>query len=204
MTPDWWPSWEGETVVIVASGPSAKDAPIDLARSRAKVIAINTSWQLAPWADILFACDLTWWDRAHGCPEFRGLKLTIDKTAAKRFGLGYVHCQKPDDRLFIEPKNTVGWGGNSGFHCLNLAVQFGCSKIILVGYDMTIRHGLHWHGAHPKGMNNPKSGNVERWRRAIDAAARVIEPLGIKVINCSPVSALQNYPKLTLEEALVA
>jgi hypothetical protein len=69
---------------------------------------------------------------------------------------------------------------------------------------MTIRHGFHWHGKHPRGMNNPTNGNTERWRRAIDAPAAKVAALGIQVINCSPVSTLRNYPKMTLAEALAA
>jgi hypothetical protein len=97
---------------------------------------------------------------------------------------------------------TVGWAGNSGFHCLNLAVQMMPVKIILVGFDMTLAHGLHWHGRHPSGLNNPSDRNVDRWRRCVDAAAEVIAALGIKVINVSPISALQNYPKMSLQEAM--
>jgi hypothetical protein len=200
--PDWWPSWEGETLVIVASGPSAKEAPLELAKGRAKVIAINTSWRLVPWADILFACDQRWWTQYHGCPEFGGLRLTIDKHAAREFGLGYAHCMKPDDRVFLEPKGTVGWGGNSGFHCLNLAIQFAVKRVLLVGYDMRIDRGPHWHGEHPRGMHNPSAMNVERWRRAVDNAAKIAKAQGVEVINCSSVSALQNYPKMGFAEAL--
>lgn len=205
MKPEWYPDWNGETCVIVASGPSAQEVPIDVAIGGARFMAINTSWRLAPWADILFACDASWWDHAKGCPEFAGIKLTIDKAASARFpDVRLVNCRKPDDRLVVDEPGTVGWGGNSGFHCLNLAVQFGCSKIILVGFDMRIDAGLHWHGRHPERMSNPNRNNVERWRRAVDGAARVIEPLGVKVINCSPISALRNYQKMTLTEALAA
>jgi len=203
--PKWWPAWEGQTVVIVASGPSAKTMPLESAKGQARFIAINTSWKLAPWADILHACDLSWWDHVKGCPEFEGLKLTVDRKAAEKYpDVHLVNCRKPDDRLFLEPLNTVGWGGNSGFHALNLAVQFGCRKIILVGYDMTVAAGLHWHGAHPEGLNNPRAPNVERWRRAVDNAWHVIEPLGVKVINCSAISMLRKYPKMTLQAALEA
>lgn len=74
-------------------------------------------------------------------------------------------------------------------------------RIVLVGYDMTIERGLHWHGAH-EGLNNPQERNVLRWRRVIDDAAGTIKALGIPVYNASCGSALQAYPKLTLEEAL--
>lgn len=204
MLPLWWPSWAGETVVIVASGPSAKDAQLEIAQGKARFMAINNSWNLAPWSDILFACDYLWWKTIPGWQEFGGLKLTTDIKAVREYGIAQVGLNKGDDRMEFQKLGTVGWGGNSGFHCYNLAVQFGCKKIIFVGFDMTTRHGAHWHGQHPKGMNNPSPGNVERWRRAVDAPAEKVAALGIKVINCSPISALVNYPKMTLEEALLA
>jgi hypothetical protein len=203
MKPDWWPAWEGETVVIVAGGPSTRDADLELVRGRAKVIVINNAWLLAPWADVLFACDAKWWEVYKGAAEFAGLKLSVDKNAPKFDpDVRLVNCMKPDDRFFLEPLNTVGWGGNGGFHCLNLSAQFRPRKIVLVGYDMRLDHGIHWHGKHPAGMNNPSPKNVERWRRAVDAAARHVEKLGIAVINTSAISALRNYPKMSLSEAM--
>jgi len=157
---------------------------------------------LVPWADLAYACDLTWWQRYHRQTQ-QALKLTVDKVAARTFtDIDLVGLNKNDDRIELLKPGTVGWGGNSGFHSLNLAVQFMARKIILVGYDMTLAHGVHWHGAHPKGMNNPNEGNVVRWRRNIDAAAEVIAALGIRVINASPISALSQYPKMSLTEAL--
>lgn len=106
-----------------------------------------------------------------------------------------------DSVLLMEP-GTIGWGGNSGFHALNLAVQFRASKIILVGYDMRIDMGLHWHGSHPRSLNNPLAKNIDRWRRAVDGAAPILYALGIKTVNVSPISTLQAYPKMSLTEAL--
>lgn len=157
-----------------------------------------------PWADIGYACDLNWWQRYHR-ETGNFLKLTVDKAAARRFAdVNLVGINKNDDRLELLKLGTVGWAGNSGFHCLNLAVQFRVAKIVLVGFDMTTAHGLHWHGKHPSGMNNPSERNVARWRRCVDAAAEIISALGITVINASPISALENYRKLGLLEALDA
>lgn len=205
MTPDWWPCWAGGTAVIVASGPSAKDVPIERARQVAHVITINSSWQLAPWAEVLYACDYSWWRSVNGCPEFRGLKLSQDVRAIKEpWGIKQVWLRRGFNSIEFDKLGTVGWGSNSGFHCLNLAVQFGCSKILLVGYDMHLDGGVHWHGPHPKGLNNPKPNNIEIYRRAVDGVAKQISERGIRVLNCSPVSALQNYTKMDFVEALAA
>ena len=106
------------------------------------------------------------------------------------------------DKLLLGKFGFIGWGGNSGFQALNLAVQFGAKRIVLVGYDMRCDQGLHWHGPHGKGLNNPTPRNVERWRRVTDEAADLLRFLGVEVVNCSPISALRAYPKMGLEEAL--
>lgn len=201
--PYWYPDWTGDTCLIVASGPSAKQIDLEPAKGRVKCIAINTSWQLAPWADVLYACDVSWW-REHKAswPEFKGLKITQDKLANDEFEIFRVICERHHENLVLDRFGQVGWGGNSGFHCINLAIQFGVKKIILVGYDMQLNGGSHWHGDHPNNMNNPTAANVARWRRTIDANAQIIKNLGIAVFNVSPVSALVNYPKMSLVEAL--
>lgn len=159
-----------------------------------------------PWADIGYACDLAWWAQYHHHLDgFGGLKLSVDKAAVKRFpDIHQVGLNKHDDRLELLKIGTVGWAGNSGFHCLNMAVQMHPAKIVMAGFDMTLAYGVHFHGRHPNGMNNPTERNVARWRRCVDAAAETIAALGITVINASPISALVNYPKMSLLEAMDA
>ncbi|WP_090229681.1 hypothetical protein [Filomicrobium insigne] len=96
---------------------------------------------------------------------------------------------------------TLGWGGNSGFHALNLAVQFGAKRVVLVGYDMRIDRGVHWHGRHIR-MGNPTESAIRRWRQCLDAVAPRLASLGVDVLNASPISALTAYRKCSLEEAL--
>lgn len=136
-------------------------------------------------------------------PDFKGLKITQDKQCDRHpWGIKQIEVVRTKDRLLVSEFGVLGWGGNSGFHALNLAIQFGATKIILVGYDMRLDRGVHWHGRHPTQLNNPTDGNVERWRRAIDGTAPFIDALGVRCINASPVSALMNFPKMTLEDAL--
>ncbi|MEQ1403843.1 hypothetical protein ABK249_02760 [Neorhizobium sp. Rsf11] len=151
---------------------------------------------------MLYACDRAWWEKFGGCPEFKGIKLTADQSPLlHKWGIQPVAVDKKSDQLELSKFGTVGWGGNSGFQALNVAVQFMCRRIILVGYDMSLKNGVHWHGKHPKGMNNPHDGNIARWRRCLDAAADTLDAVGVEVINASHSSALERYPKMTLMEA---
>lgn len=173
------------------------------AKGRCRFLTINNSWLLAPWADVLYGCDFIWWDEYAGVPDFPGLKISQDKQCQQRpWGIKRVEVEKGKDRLLVSEFGTIGWGGNSGFHALNLAVQFGVKKIILVGYDMRLDRGLHWHGKHPQRLNNPNARNVERWCRAVDGTAEMLKALGVEVINTSSVSALRNFQKMGFAEAL--
>lgn len=202
--PDWFPDWRGQIAILVASGPSAKRADLSIVRGRAKVIAINNSWALAPWADVLYACDSSWWRANKGAVSgFRGLKISQDAKAQKRFPeIRLIATNRNVHDITVDTPGLVGWGGNGGFQALNLAVQFGVRKIILVGYDMTLDHGMHWHGEHPKGLNNPRQHNVVRWRELMDGAAGTLKSLGVEVVNTSERSALRAYPKESLVHAV--
>lgn len=192
-------NWNGETCVIIASGPTAKDAPLALLKNYCKIIVINNSWQLAPWADVLYAADDRWWTAQNGCPEFKGRKITPDHTAARRYGLELVYFTRAFYGFCFEP-GFIGQGGHSGFHAINIAAQSGVAKIILVGFDMRLDLGGHWHPDHPK--VNPTAFNMKRWAQRLDEAAPALKDRGITVLNTSPVSALRAFPIMSLEEAL--
>jgi hypothetical protein len=107
------------------------------------------------------------------------------------------------DRLLTDEPGKTGSGGNSGFQALNLAVQWGARRILLIGFDMTDASGVHWYGRNTWLMaNNPDHHNFKRWIAAFEAAAPVLAKMGVEVINCSRYSALKCFPKLSIEDAL--
>ena len=202
-TPGWFVDWSGETVVIIASGPSAAGVDLEPARGRAKFIAINSSYRLCPWADVLYGCDAKWWIAENGAPGFAGIKVAGEKRAAEQYhDVHHAEVRAHNDRFLFDPLGTIGSGGNSGFQTINLGLQFGARKFILVGYDMQIDSGLHWHGAHGKNLSNPTPVNVARWRRVLDGVAGELKALGAEVYNASAVSALTEYPKISFSEAV--
>lgn len=206
--PDWFPDWSGLTAVIVGSGPSA---PAALGRipwkapGGVKTIGVNQSFELLRKPDVVYGCDFRWWLKVSGLPGFGGLKISQDvECQNKGWTIRRVIADKKSDALEMTRPGFIGWAGNSGFQALNLAAQFGASTIILVGFDMHLTNGDHWHPPHGAGHARPKPNDVDRHRRATDAAADVLNAHGIRVFNASPYSALQNYPKLELRAALTA
>lgn len=191
-----WPNWWGETVIVVATGPSAEYVPLRLAQGRARVLAIKDGWQLAPWADALYCCDHRWW-AAHDV-TFAGQRIVYDKLDQAP-GRLTIDIRRGAECLLFDRIGEVGWGYNTGFHAVNLALQFGAARLLLVGFDFRGDLGIHFFGEHPY---LPSDRDFPLWTRLLDEQAPVIAERGVSVVNCSPVSALTAYPKMSLEEAL--
>lgn len=199
-----WPDWSGQTAVIIGTGPTAKDVPLDQASGSARAIAIKGSWKLAPWANVLYGLDKGWWIANRGVPDFKGLKVTPSPTAARVYRLVQVRLKARVEILTGET-GVLGCGlrtggGHSGFQAINLAIQFGAKKIVLVGFDMTLSKGEHW-DRNQAGVAKADKGRVESWRVALDGCAEQFKALGVDVVVVGE-SALTAFPKMSLAEAL--
>ncbi|MBZ9653542.1 hypothetical protein [Phyllobacterium lublinensis] len=69
---------------------------------------------------------------------------------------------------------------------------------------MRIDLGTHWHGDHAKPLRNPHQATAAIWIECTDRQASRLVDAGASVTNCSPVSALSAYPKMGLEQWLLA
>src|SRR5678815_316198 len=54
------PYWRGETVFVVASGPSIATTNFELIRGR-KIIVVNSAYEKVPFASMLYFGDGRWW-----------------------------------------------------------------------------------------------------------------------------------------------
>ena len=142
----------GGTVVCVGGGPSLTADDVDYCQGKATVIAVNDAWRLAPWADALIAADAAWWQRYQGVPDFTGLKIGLQPTAAKWPGVQILRLS--GDAGIERDPTRVRTGRNTGAAAINLAVHFGATRILLLGSDMqaTTDATSHWFGAHPPGL----------------------------------------------------
>ncbi len=189
-------SWVGETAVCLAGGPSLTQADVDACRGRARVIAVNDAYRLAPWADVLYACDYQWWRWHDGVPSFTGPKYAIDARARKYPG---VHLLQNTGTDGIESSPSgLRTGRNSGYQAINLAIHFGVRRILLLGYDLQRTGGRsHWFGDHPHGQ--PSLG---LFIPAFVALSKTLRDLGVEIINCSRETALTCFPRQPIEVAL--
>lgn len=203
MRPEWFADWTGEVCAIVAGGESVNAEQVASLQGRCRVAVVNNSYTLAPWADLLYAADRRWWDCHPEAAAFKGLKVTPDKDAAKQHRLNLIRLvgdQGPSrDEITIAEPGLVARGGNSAFQLTNIVLQFGVRRILWLGLDC---RGKHWHGDHPIPLRNPTPQRLAIWAATFDALATRLRQMGAEVVNCSEMSALQAYPKMSVEAAL--
>lgn len=154
---------------------------------------------------MVYGCDGPWWEKSEGLPKFNGTKLAHDTGVCANYR--DVHKIEVVDhaRMLFEEPGTIGSGGNSGFQAINIAAQFGATRILLIGFDMHAANGVHWYGKNAwRNANNPMDHNYVRWRDALAKQAGVLKAMGIEVINASPDSALVCFERRSVEETLRA
>lgn len=212
--PSWFPDWSGAACAIVATGPSVKAqrAEIDRLRGRIKVIAIKeAAVDLCPWADVAYGCDAAWWVHRRGLPDFGGLRIGWDRSIRKQFPAVHLieicraksytlHRPEYVDRILTDQPGMIGSGRNSGFQAINLAVQFGAIRIMLIGFDL---QGSHYYGRNNwLRAGNPDEHQFDRCRLAYQQNAPHLKELGVDVVNVSPVSTINCFRRSTIEREL--
>lgn len=200
--------WIGSTVVCMASGPSLTAEPADLEDVRqahadglVRVIAVSNVYELAPWADAVFAADALWWSKhaARARKLAPGAELwTGDNVAASRHQLQRIRmANRPGLGTY-----QLHTGGNSGYMAINLGFLFGARRFILLGYDMQpAKDGRrHFFGDHPKPLSQRML--FAEWIHRYDQLAKDLKAHGVVVTNCSRSTALKCFTLGALTEAL--
>lgn len=208
-------SWSGETAVILAGGPSLRGFDIrQLGLHHPRVICINDSWRMAPWADSLYFTDREWWNG-----QILRNRRSLDDSVSfldimvRGFWIKGSTHDEPDHPLVrtlrftgqqgLESSPTgLRHGSNSGYAAMNLAYLFGAKRVLLLGYDMhTEPRRSHWHDE-----ERPRNFEEDVIKRSfLPHFPTLVGPLaaaGVEVVNCTPNSSLRCWPFMPLAEAL--
>lgn len=221
--------WEGQTVVLIGGGTSLTIEQVELVRTtNVRCIAVNDAYLLAPWAEVSYAADSKfhrWHSKGvdeKGNPiELERAGLTKEEVIERWKSFAGQKCSIQgagnnieDDRVHILKNKTypihanglssepeyLFTGRNSGYQALNLAVLSGARRVSLIGYDgKPGEKRTHWFGEHPTATPPDVFG---AHRQAMKEAVPLLKKLGVEVINCSPGSAIECFPKMRLEDAL--
>lgn len=189
--------WPGETAFLLAGGPSLQGFDSEQLRGHGRVIVVNDSFRLCPWADLLFFGDRQWWEwRRTELESWTDRMITtapIPDPAVHRVTL------TGKDGLEVLPDRVRG--NNSGYMAINVAYHLGVKRIVLLGYDMKLEGArTHWH----KGYDDKISLDRRRvvlGQEMLCEFPTLVEPLktaGVEVINANPDSAIECWPRVNL------
>lgn len=204
-------AWKDQTVAILGGGPSLTAEQVNACQGRAKVIAINNAYALAPWADLLYFADKRWHGWHSHRPEFKafaGQIATVDNLELARDSR--IHCLRKGALIGLADRpDTVNTGSNSGHQALNLCYLGKVKRVILIGFDMRhVGKRSHWHGGHVDTHGEPRPTPEWAYARVmlprLATAVKQLNAAGIDVVNATPGTALKCFRLDTLENALKA
>lgn len=187
--------WEGQRAFLLAGGRSLdRFSLLDLA-AKGKTIAINRSFERAPFADLLYWADFRFyrWFKPQ-IDAFPGEKVTVSHRGDYPAEVRRLKWDRSAP-FSADPGRLAG--KCSGAHALNLAALLGCREIWLLGYDFDAGH---WHD----GYQDDESEQVrtQKFIPAIEAMAPHLAASGIAVFNANPASNLRCFPFRDPSEAL--
>lgn len=175
------------TIACVASGPSLESTDCQtLHRANIPIIAVNNSWCAVPYCSAIYAADCCWWEEYGEGITSQAARWCGDEFTARRFGLNWL-------------PSAIPGSFNSGQRAIELAIHLGASRVLLLGYDCSLRNGTHWHGNHQL-LANPDKFSVARWHDEFSRLQAIAG--GAEIINCSRHSQLTCFPRQSLEAAL--
>lgn len=173
------------TVLLVASGPSANQRDVDiLASTGCRVVCVNNAWELYPNCECVYAGDEWWWN-TYGA----SVPDTAHKVWAGR-GRNLYGCE------YDGPLNGK-W--HSGLKALEYVLRSGADEVMLIGFDCCVSgNALHFHENH-KGPN-PRTENLEQWVSSY-AEIPLMWPYA-RILNLSPISQIPDFPKVSVAQAV--
>jgi hypothetical protein len=182
--------WKGESVAVLATGPSLTIPDIQACyRAGLILVGVNSCWMMAPYVDVIYAGDYRYWKAYAGDIDAAGIqakRFSRSSRAQKDFGATYA-------------KTGLGQDYNSGELAVELAIRRGARTIAMLGFDASVKNGLHCHGAHQK-TPNPTPERSRRWLKQFDRIRKHYPDAN--VVNCSRETRITSIARMDLGEYL--
>lgn len=194
----------GRDVFVIGGGPSVKNIDLSLLKNE-KIVCLNNAYQLFEHATMLFWCDESW--VCNHLDTINSHPCTIRFTARHNGGnylekdirtTANASVLKRTGDFGFDPNLDHVKGNNSGALILNFLSNLKVNRIILLGYDMDMTQGTHWHDGH--GLAMVPSIYDELFIPSIESMVSSIKQLGVEVINCNPKSKLNCFTKKDFRE----
>ena len=191
--------FEGETIYIIGGGPSLVNFDFRQLVG-CKTIAINKAI-LFHRADVCYWTDgrfYTWFKNE--VDNYTGLKYALKP--GSQYTKDIQVLRKGKAYGLEKDPSTLAHGFNSGYAAINLAYHLGAKRIILLGYDMGNDGSLgHFHDGYPTRAVGDKIYK-DKFMPSFKQLSVDMKKENVMVLNASPYSKLNVFPKITLEQAL--
>ena len=193
--------WVGERCFVLCGGASLQAQRHNVADLRGRVIAVKEGVLLRSDADVAFFAGerpeiiapplLRRFTGQHIVVRGKGHPCFPD--TAKRIGRTTDHASWSDD-----PTKVAGF--DAGTSAINLAMLFGATEVVLLGYDMT---GGRWFaGEHPHPLPVIPETDFARHLGPLESLAADARAKGVRITNCSPISRATSFEYQPLEAFL--
>lgn len=192
---------EGTTVYIVGGGSSLRG--FDFKRLTGKnVIGINQACKYIEELTAIYWMDMDWAAKNYDTLERHKCKLRFCGRMQVPVGFESSDSKTLGGAIPLHITGRIGLdrdvnhvrGDNSGSHVINLAINCGVSRIVLLGFDLQPNH---WHADYDLTYSQSV---YDRFADAMYSIANVEH--GVEILNASPCSALEAFPKVNLDELL--
>lgn len=192
--------WAGDTVFIVASGPSSELVDIKKLRGK-RVIAVAHGYRVVPWAQVLVVGGKAFY-KSNDLSNFHGQLIVAAQEMSLFYHrdprLKYMHREGPYG-LSSDPGSLCG-SESSVMLAINYAVHRGAAQIVLLGCDG--KPGADGRRRAASSRQDSR-GAIERYQaqeRAMETQIGPLSSLGVKIYNCSPGTALKIYPVADIDQ----
>jgi hypothetical protein len=181
---------------ILASGPSLSE--VDLAPlSRRLVMGLNRSFLVYPDTHYHCCMDQRLFDLF---PELLQKARYLFTLEGRPWG---IPMKLLGSEGFSEDLTRGVYSGYTiSYLALQVAIYMGFKEVIYLGLDLDHKEGkTHFFGSDFHSRNHVDT-EFPRMKRVLEFGAKEATKRGVSVFNCSPLSTLEGFTKLSFEEAL--
>ncbi len=186
--------WPNARCFILCSGESIGGQSAVIPKLRGRFIAVKHGVYLKPDADVLFVTGDGDSEILPLMQAFTGTHCVVRSKVRPSFDPFNVKrvARAKDHTTLCDLRDHVS-GRDAGTSAINLAYHFGATEIVLLGYDMRGGHYCE----HPN--QNPPPDHFVRHVEFLHALNADAKSKGIRIVNCSPTTAVRAFERQPLE-----
>ena len=191
--------WAGERCFVLCSGESLGPQRPLIAKLRGRFIAVKHGVLARPNADILFLSgERNVEIAAELIPKYQGPRIVVRGRGDVELPASVLRVTRSKDHEHLsELRDPAHVGGyDAGTSALHLAHLLGAAEIVMLGYDQAGGHFVQ----HP--LQYPPLDHFRRHMAPLAGLARDATQKGVRIVNCSPTSAVTAFECRPLEEFL--